>query len=364
MSRSDQENPMVTAVYYPHTTIRSRDLVKTALLLWDSVECIVPRVDWKMERPFKEKPYNEALEMVVRPHVPKQRERSHAHQDVAEFVREGLSRFLFDIGPGGRYGPRSLLHPEKFLEETWCLLEEVGLARWDEIYADYGVPPALALLMMSSLADACAGTQKQKVTDRVHAYSLLEKAKATLLGAPFVEGLDASQVAPELDRLVTVSMSVLDARKIPINKLLALRKREAKGRSADYRKMRLNYLNGLRTYIHRMLKEARSPQDVAEIEHQFKAEMRDDLLSLKQELSLATLEALFSKEMVLAAIAIGGAFVEPISGLTNLAATLQGIGVIPLVKTRINHKKQRREALLGHKISWLYLTQQRTVTFR
>ncbi|UCC96185.1 MAG: hypothetical protein JSW40_05435, partial [Candidatus Omnitrophota bacterium] len=76
--------------------------------------------------------------------------------------------------------------------------------------------------------------QRQKVTDRVLAYSLLERAKATFFGAPYVEGLDASQVAPELNRLVTLSLRVLDARSIPIKKLLAFRKREAKGKSTDY----------------------------------------------------------------------------------------------------------------------------------
>jgi len=113
-----------------------------------------------------------------------------------------------------------------------------------------------------------------------------------------------------------------------------------------------------------MRKEARSAEDVKEIEHQFEADMQDDLLSLKEELGLASLGALFSKEMAVTAVAVGGALIEPISGVTNLAAALQGIGVIPLVATKLKHKQQRREALLQHKMSWLYLTRQNLVSLR
>ena len=200
---------MLVALYYPHTVIRSRNLLKTALLLWDSVECIVPRSNWRMEAPFKEKSYNEATELIVRPHVPNQQQRNYANTEVKNFLQEQGSEFFLQNALRNRYNQNFLVYPEKFLRTTWHLLENHDLARWDNISRDYGVPPALGLLMMSSLADACAGTQKQKVTDRVLEYSLLEKAKATLVGAPYVEGLDASQVAPELNRLVTLCLRVL-----------------------------------------------------------------------------------------------------------------------------------------------------------
>lgn len=355
---------MLVALYYPHTVIRSKNLLKTALLLWDSVECIVPRSNWRIETPFKEKSYNEATELIVRPHVPNQQQRNYANTEVKNFLQEQGSEFFLQNALRNRYNRKFLVYPEKFLRTTWHLLEKHGLARWDHISRDYGVPPALGLLMMSFLADACAGTQRQKVTDRVLAYSLLERAKATLVGAPYVEGLDASQVAPELNRLVTLSLRVLDGRSIPIKKLLAFRKREAKGKSADYRRLRLNYLENLKKYVDRMLKEAKTKADVKEIERQFKEDMREDLYNLKRELNIASVEPLFSKEMLLTALVLGGALLEPISGLTKLAATLKGIGIIPLIKTRFRHKRERRKALLQHKISWLYLTQEKSLSLR
>ena len=45
---------MLKALYYPSTTIRNKDLIKTSLLLWDKIECIVPSKDWKKDYPFKE----------------------------------------------------------------------------------------------------------------------------------------------------------------------------------------------------------------------------------------------------------------------------------------------------------------------
>lgn len=355
---------MITALYYPHTTIRSRGLIKTALLLWDYVECIVPKRNWEIEKPFDEKSFNEALELITRPYVPNDNEKKQAHSDVSEFLKD-YPRFTLEATLRGYSSGRYLMYGNKFLYRTWQILEEGGLAHWDARSSDYSVPPALGLLMMSSLADACAGTQKEKVTDRINAYSLLERMRATLMGAPYVESLDASQVAPELDRLVTLSLKVLDAKDIPIRKLLAYRKREAKGRSSDYRMMRLNYLNALRKYVDRIIKEAKTRQDVKEIERQFREDMRDDLLSLKHELNLSSLEQLFSTGMMaLAAVAVGGTLLKPISGLTDLATALQGIGIVPLIKTLLQHRKERRKAMLQHRISWLYLPHENVVSLR
>jgi hypothetical protein len=216
----------------------------------------------------------------------------------------------------------------------------------------------LGLLMMSSLASACAGTQKHLVTDRAQAYSLIERTRATLMGAPFVEGLDASQIAPELDRLVTISLKLLNARRISAKKVLDFRKREARSHSADYRKMRVRYFTAVNSYVHRILSEAKSVKDVKEIEKQFELDISDDLKSLKKELGIVTLESLFSKEMALTVLAIGGAFAAPIAGLTSLAATIKGIGVVPLVATAIKQRKDRRKVLLSHNTSWLYIANQ------
>jgi hypothetical protein len=349
---------MPSALYYPHTAIRSQGLIKTALLLWDEVACIVPQRNWPLEKPFSDKALNEAVELLVKRHVPSLAEKRQAHRDVDEFIHEEGSRLLLNHPLGRGYPNRYLMYPNKFLRGTWIELERQGFAAFDHRSSDYGVPPVLGLLMMSSLASACAGTQKHLVTDRAQAYSLIERTRATLMGAPFVEGLDASQIAPELDRLVTISLKLLNARRISAKKVLDFRKREARSHSADYRKMRVRYFTAVNSYVHRILSEAKSVKDVKEIEKQFELDISDDLKSLKKELGIVTLESLFSKEMALTVLAIGGAFAAPIAGLTSLAATIKGIGVVPLVATAIKQRKDRRKVLLSHNTSWLYIANQ------
>jgi hypothetical protein len=120
----------------------------------------------------------------------------------------------------------------------------------------------------------------------------------------------------------------------------------------------------LKTYIGRLTGEARGPNDVREIERQFKEEMRDDLDSLVKELNLTNIKALFSKEVALSVVAVAGAFSAPVAGLGALAATLKTVGVAPLIKTLFEYRGSRCKALLDHPISWLYLTHGERLTMR
>lgn len=103
--------------------------------------------------------------------------------------------------------------------------------------------------MMSILADVCAGTQIRKVTDRTDAYSWLAKMRAQELGSQYITGLDPSQVAPDHDRLTAISLKVMDGRDIPLEKLVQMRKREAKQGGSDYSAMRKRYLQTLEAHI-------------------------------------------------------------------------------------------------------------------
>ena len=373
---------MPSAIYYPHTGIRNPALIKTALLLWDDITCIVPRHPWR-HQPLADKDLAEAAELITRYREPSLAEKQSAHEAVQSFLKDETARFLIASAlhrwsPYGRPQGRDyrhstwdppindmfLMYPDKFLPATWKLLEQENLALPDQATSDYSVPPVLGLLMMSSLADSCASAQYHKITDRVDAYSIIARTRAMLLGAPYVEGLDASQVAPDLQRLVTISLRVIDAQSIPLKKLIAMRKRESQSNSADYRKLRLRYFSALKSYVDRLLTDAKSIQDVKAIETEFEADMRDDLKSLKKELGFVSLESLFSEKMFLCVLALAGALAAPIAGLTTLATTLKGIGVVPLVLTAVKHRKERRKALLSHNMSWLYHATGKSITLR
>ena len=353
---------METALYYPDATIQSKGLLKNSLLLWDNVECIIPTSRGFTRPTIKSKQYEEAYELLVSEHSPTSDEQRRAHIAVKRLLRESPPQsFILDAM---RHSDPFLIFPEKFSMNTWELLGRSGLAEIDEGSADYAVPPAFGLLMISILADECAGSQKQKVTDRTKAYAWVTEHYANKLGGEFVKGLDASDVGLNYKRLVTISLEVLGADQIPLKNLLAMRKREARGSSGDYRAIRQRYREQLKAFVDRITREARTAGDVKEIQRQFKADMKQDLINLKRELNLASIKSLFSKEMALAAVAFAGAFAEPIAGLTTLATTLKGIGVAPLIKTGSEYRAARRKALRESAMSWLYMTKQKPIAFR
>jgi hypothetical protein len=365
---------MLKALYYPHTDIHSPIIIKNALLLWDSIETIVPHPDWRRTQSTGDsrrrvsvdaataKLLEEATELIVKPRVPSRTVRQAAHDSVLELVKSGLAAALIHNSPREWKDSNYLIYPEKFLEGTWRLLERSGIANWESAAFDYRVPTALGFLMLSILADSCAGTQIQKVTDRVEAYSWIARHQASVLGSPYVTGLDISDVAPNVDRLVTITSKVLDARDIPLKKLLEFRKRELKSGSSDYSGLRRRYAALVQQYLERIGKEAKTENDVRELEYQFKIEIKQDLADLKAELKVSAWKTLFSAEVGIFVAIMAGCLIAPVAGFTALATHLGGIGVIPLLKTGVKYREARRNAFRQHPISWLYLHKQKQLT--
>src|SRR5258708_5705299 len=108
-------------VYYPHTSIRSEALLKTSLLLWDYVECIVPRVDFRPS-PRRSRGLSEAIDLLVRPRPASDEEKQAVHERLVALLEHGLPNWLKRSIPQGWRGERRyLIYPEKLLQETWRL---------------------------------------------------------------------------------------------------------------------------------------------------------------------------------------------------------------------------------------------------
>jgi hypothetical protein len=352
---------MMKSLYYPNTDITNLLIIKNALLLWDSIETIVPRPGWPPRRLKGNKLFNEAVDLVVRPRVPADSERREAHDVLMQMNENGEIGLLLKSSLPAWINREFLIYPEKFLDETWHRLEEGGMAYWVHTFREFEVPEVLGFLMLSLLADACAGTQVQKVTDRVEAYAWLSEHYANLLSRPYVKGYDVSQVAPAYDRLVTLSIEVLDARAIPLRNLVEFRRRESERGGADYSAMRRRYLKVLQAHLKRIGTEARSSGDVRELDRQFKEDLRQDLADLKAELKASSLKTLFSKEVALSALVSAGCLVSPVAGLTALATNVGAIGIIPLLKAAVDYRGARRTAIQRHITSWVYLATRRGV---
>ena len=349
---------MVTALYYPHTSVLNPNLIKTSLLLWDSLECIAPPNAWHERKLPEDKLLREATEIIVRQHIPSWDEMRVADDQIIKFFEsDAVGAFARDANNTGRdeyAGEHFDMYHDKLLGRTWHRLQKIGvLGRYREA-PRFRVPPAVGLLLMSFLADACAGGTRQKITDRVDAYTWLEEFKARTLGAGYATGLDVGQISPDYDRLVTLSLNVIDGRSIPLRRLVDFRKREMASKSTDYRTMRQRYVNCLERYIERVRKDVKTAQDYDVVLREFRNDIESDLKELKSELKIANLKTLFSKEMAMAVGVVAGALCEPISGLTGLSTILKGVGIAPLVGTHVKLRKARRDAMMSHEISWLY----------
>ena len=113
---------MRAALYYPHTSVDNVDLVKTALLLWDQLEFIVP---WEhFEAEYDDPLIERAMELIGVAHCPSRDEQEETHRHIEELIARPLPpSFYFSTQPHhNRPGDVYEIYPEKFLHETLRLL--------------------------------------------------------------------------------------------------------------------------------------------------------------------------------------------------------------------------------------------------
>lgn len=351
------------ALYYPHSSITDERLIKNSLLLWDQVEYITP-FDKRAHERFESKYFNEAIEIISNPHNPTVSEKETVHRRIVDQINDGLpDSFLLRERQGYERQEMYSIYPGKLAEKTWRLLEERFYARAVDNELGYQLNYLLGLMLMSIIADVCAGETKRKITDRSDAYAFLQEFNIIEAGGNYVHGYDASMVTAEYGKLVTLSLKVLDTDDIPIRDLVHMRMREEKGSSSDYRKFRRNYLSKLDEYVDRIVRPGVTESDIKEYERQFEVDMEDELKDLRSELRITTRKSLFSKDVLVGATAIPGALTKPIHGITDIAQIVGAIGVGSLVKAGAEYMQARKKVLRGSSMSWLYLAEKRASRF-
>ena len=101
---------MRSALYYPHTEVKSSSLLKTSLLLWDKLQYIVPSPEYE---PYYEDPLvKEAIGLIGEAHFPTAQEKEEAHSQIESLVKRQPFQLhsIFPIVPRlptMRSGPRS-----------------------------------------------------------------------------------------------------------------------------------------------------------------------------------------------------------------------------------------------------------------
>src|SRR5262249_33679778 len=184
---------MLTALYYPHTTI-SPGLVKNALFLWDRIEYIAPWNEFKPD--YQDRELGEAIQTFSTPLVPTEAEKRQVDNIVADLIESGLPEWFYveKVPENLRYD----IYSEKLLRRTTERLKMHKLAQGMQDRVEVSAP--LGLSIMSILADCCAGVEKRLITDEASSYSALNRYLLTIGGG------ELGKFDNDSERLVTISL--------------------------------------------------------------------------------------------------------------------------------------------------------------
>lgn len=340
---------MRSALYYPHTSVASTDLVKTALLLWDKLEYIVPRADF--DQRYGDPTIARAMDIVGAARVPSDKEKKETHLHIEKLAEHSLPlSFYYGIDDGPR---RYEIYPQKLLPETWDLLRRSRLAGGLLENFDYPTTEPIGLAIMSILADCCAGATRSRVTDRGAAYATLA---SVLSGSA---GMQTKEPAMTHELLVPISLRLLDARSMSLRRLIEFREREERENGHTLRNLRHRYVDNLEKYIKRMTTEQATASDAAILAREYEDDMKSDLDDLKAELGFAKREAALSKDVLVSAIAAMGTVAAWTTGLSqqllDAVSTLGAPATVGgLLSAGNKYLATRRSILQRHPMAYIY----------
>lgn len=339
---------MRSAIYYPRTEMHSRPLMQSSLLMWDQLHTIVPEPDYRPQY-HGDKQMAEAWELIGETMVPDAQQKDLAHNAIADAINQGLPQDLWYIGEVDRPQDPYEIWPQKLTIETFRLLQENKLAGKPLPNGDYPFSQEGGLLVMAKLADACAGEQFARVTDRLLAYGMV--------GAGGGRPATAADVVP-------ITLDIVDASSVPLENVIRMRQREKKeGRGGDYAKMRHAYSDRIQKQV-KELSSAKTAADYRELNRTFRDDMEADLKNLRDELGAAKSD-LFLKPVVIAAVAAAGSFLVDHTGVS--AALIFGLGAAggtnpkevakaaaDFVSGGMSFGRKQREVMAKHPMAYMY----------
>jgi hypothetical protein len=273
---------------------------------------------------------------------PEQQQRAHEH--IKELLESGVSvdvLYRDDAPPPEAYE----IWPQKLLPETWDLLRKHRLTAAPLANGDYPFEEQGGLAVMSKLADACAGTTFARWTDRFLAYGLVA---------------DRDPEAAAQTAVVPLTLSMIDATSIPIERLIDFRRREEReGRGGAYQALRHRYADALVKHVE-ATKSVESRNELKQLRREFEDDMRRDLRELRDALGVNAIDAITSPVVVTTAVAVGSwlATADPVATATAAAAgggAAKAIEkVVELFRLRTGFSAKQRKIMAEHPMSYLY----------
>lgn len=350
LPRPNGDGKMRSAVYYPSTQVRSRQVMHSSLLLWDQLHTIVPEPVYTPEYGDR-RDMAEAWELIGRKIVPTSTQKQRAHAAIRKTLETGLlPPTLYDISQVDLPEDYYEVWPQKFTMETFELLRNHRLTELPLPNGDYPFTQEGGLLVMAKLADACAGTTLARVTDRLMAYGMIGTG---------------DQRAGNVTDVVPVTLDLIDATSIPLENLIAFRKREASERHGrDFTRLRHAYADMVQKQVE-ALGGAADQTERDRLTEEYRYRMETDLADLRRELR-GNLGQLVVTPVVVAAVATGGAL---LTGLTNELQTAAAFGltaavgskieevaktVAGFVKDRMGFDEKQRDVLAKHPMAYMW----------
>ncbi len=338
------------ALYYPNVTVvaprragQSQDydrtdvkLLTTAVLLWDSLEVIVPYEGFDPSpivgetQREDERAIREAFELVVKPRALTDREKETLFTQLKDLLERGVPETLRFEVKVDNYN----MYPEKLSPKIWDLLDDAGLIG-DGSRGYYGLQRDFGLIVMGLIADICAGGTRRKVTNYHDAHEAYSRLLATQTGA--IQDFD-----PDVERaytsLASLSLKSVDVGKFSLEKLVALRQREQK--DGFLAPLRRNYRTAVDRYVERIKQDAKSLADIQLIEQEFSAEIRDDFRYLQKVLKLEGGDMALTRGTSVLTSILSQNWVALLSSIMNIFPSYQ---------------LKRQQTLEKHHSAWLYV---------
>lgn len=350
-----------TAVHYPLKAISNPEFIRVGLLLWDQIEYLAPsssylptvprsEVQWAFEQDDKTKMLvDEAKELLMIRRIPTSDEEAAAHARAITLLDAQLPG-LFDVV--NAYEANLHMHlPPGFMEHTCRRFERAGLMVDDFVtfhdddgeheVLEYMASRNVAYILMAMLAEECAGDTKRTVTDEPVAFASLSR---------YITGLHQGEYGTDrddVDRLVAVSIPTFDVRDLELEKLVALRRQEAKG-DGFLRQLRRSYLSAVDRHVQHLASQTLSPSDRQELLRIFHQETKDEIKELQRRLRVEASQALLSKDILVGVLAAAGILIEPV------VSSVVTVG--SLLKTAVSYRETRRKAMRDNAMSWLYMS--------
>lgn len=328
---------MTKALYYPTTEIHSSEILKTALLLWDSLDCIVP---FKSDDYWGPEELQEAHELVVKPVLPSEIQKKNAHELILQLATSDVpEKYLIPEEDRGPLAYR--IYPQKLFEDSFEALNETRFTVRDGDYWYFN--EAAGLTVMSILADVCAGSKKRTVTDADVAHSNLLRSLSGIY-----DGDDCDPRDP-LQKLVNIAVDIVDPENLTLDQLLDFRRREkgtAEGR--HIKRLRQKFCKMIDEQAVQSVQLVSEGQPIEEINDQFASDMKDDLGDLNEALKRNRNDFFTSRPFILAVGAAATSLIPAIGMAAN------AVTVVSLASAGRKFQQGRRKALEDHAMAWLY----------